>query len=167
MTTAATPAPSMSRIETEVRRLRGLVEKRRFSEALAVAAALRLEVPENRDVLYLLAVSQRYLGRIADALATSTQFEALHPDYGRLFQERGHCLRTVGETKAAIAAYQQAVGLNQTLSASWNALKDLYHRAGQETQADLAAANAAKLASLPAPAVRREVSRGNRGLSLR
>src|ERR1700690_86073 len=126
MTTAATPAPSMSRIETEVRRLRGLVEKRRFSEALAVAAALRLEVPENRDVLYLLAVSQRYLGRIADALATSAQFEALHPDYGRLFQERGHCLRTVGETKAAIAAYEHAVALNQTLAASWHALTDLY-----------------------------------------
>ncbi len=152
MTTAATPAPSMSRIETEVRRLRGLVEKRRFSEALAVAAALRLEVPENRDVLYLLAVSQRYLGRIADALATSAQFEALHPDYGRLFQERGHCLRTVGETKAAIAAYEHAVALNQTLAASWNALTDLYGALGDTKQAELAAANARRLVNLP-PAV--------------
>jgi tetratricopeptide (TPR) repeat protein len=142
----------MSRIETEVRRLRGLVEKRRFSEALAVAAALRLEVPENRDVLYLLAVSQRYLGRIADALATSAQFEALHPDYGRLFQERGHCLRTVGETKAAIAAYEHAVALNQTLAASWNALTDLYGALGDTKQAELAAANARRLVNLP-PAV--------------
>ena len=142
----------MSRIETEVRRLRGLVEKRRFSEALAVAAALRLEVPENRDILYLLAVSQRYLGRIADALATSAQFEALHPDYGRLFQERGHCLRTVGETKAAIAAYEHAVALNQTLAASWNALTDLYGALGDTQQAELAAANARRLVNLP-PAV--------------
>jgi tetratricopeptide (TPR) repeat protein len=152
MTTAAAPAPSMSRIETEVRRLRGLVEKRRFSEALAVAAALRLEVPENRDILYLLAVSQRYLGRIADALATSAQFEALHPDYGRLFQERGHCLRTVGEAKAAIAAYEHAVALNQTLAASWNALTDLYGALGDTKQAELAAANARRLVNLP-PAV--------------
>jgi tetratricopeptide (TPR) repeat protein len=142
----------MSRIETEVRRLRGLVEKRRFSEALAVAAALRLEVPENRDILYLLAVSQRYLGRIADALATSAQFEALHPDYGRLFQERGHCLRIVGETKAAIAAYEHAVALNQTLAASWNALTDLYGALGDTQQAELAAANARRLVNLP-PAV--------------
>jgi tetratricopeptide (TPR) repeat protein len=142
----------MSRIETEVRRLRGLVEKRRFSEALAVAAALRLEVPENRDILYLLAVSQRYLGRIADALATSAQFEALHPDYGRLFQERGHCLRTVGEAKAAIAAYEHAVALNQTLAASWNALTDLYGALGDTKQAELAAANARRLVNLP-PAV--------------
>ena len=142
----------MSRIETEVRRLRGLVEKRRFSEALAVAAALRLEVPENRDIIYLLAVSQRYLGRIADALAPSAQFEALHPDYGRLFQERGHCLRTVGEAKAAIAAYEHAVALNQTLAASWNALTDLYGALGDTKQAELAAANARRLVNLP-PAV--------------
>jgi tetratricopeptide (TPR) repeat protein len=152
MTAAVIPAPAVSRIETQVRHLRGLVEKRRFSDALAAAEKLRLEVPENRDVLYLLAVSQRYLGRIADALVTSAQFEALHPDYGRLFQERGHCLRAVGESAAAIAAYQQAVALNQTLSASWHALKDLYGAQGDAKQAKLAAANAAKLASLP-PAV--------------
>jgi tetratricopeptide (TPR) repeat protein len=99
-----------------------------------------------------LAVSQRYLGRIADALATSAQFEALHPDYGRLFQERGHCLRTVGETKAAIAAYEHAVALNQTLAASWNALTDLYGALGDTKQAELAAANARRLVNLP-PAV--------------
>jgi tetratricopeptide (TPR) repeat protein len=150
--TAAIAPPPASQIEAEVRQLRGLVEKRRFSDALAAAQKLRLEVPENRDVLYLLAVSQRYIGRIADALVTSAQFEALHPDYGRLFQERGHCLRLVGESAAAIAAYQRAVALNQTLSASWNALKDLYGVQGDARQAALAAANASKLAALP-PAV--------------
>jgi tetratricopeptide (TPR) repeat protein len=152
MTAEVIPARAVSQIETQVRHLRGLVEKRRFSDAFTAAEKLRLEVPENRDVLYVLAVSQRYLGRIADALVTSTQFEALHPDYGRLFQERGHCLRSVGESAAAIAAYQQAVALNQTLSASWNALKDLYSAQGDAKQAGLAAANAARLASL-SPAV--------------
>jgi tetratricopeptide (TPR) repeat protein len=153
MIAEATLAPLASRIETEVRRLRALVEKRGFADALAAAEALRIEVPENRDVLYLLAVSQRYLGKIADALVTSAQFEALHPDYGRLFQERGHCLRAVGETTAAIAAYRQAVALNQTLSASWNALRELYDSLGDATQARLAAANASKLATLPPPVV--------------
>jgi tetratricopeptide (TPR) repeat protein len=152
MTAQALPAPPASRIETKVRRLRALVEKRRFSDALDVAQALRVEVPENRDVLYLLAVSQRYLGRIADALATSTDFEAVHPDYGRLFQERGHCLRTVGEAAAAIAAYQRAVTLNQTLAASWIALKELYGRLGDTAQEALAEANALNLKNLP-PAV--------------
>jgi tetratricopeptide (TPR) repeat protein len=145
----ATPERPVSRIEQEVGRLRAMVERRQFAEGAAAATALLGEVPENRDVLYLLAVSQRYQGRIADALRTLQRFEALHPDYGRLFQERGHCLRAVGETAPAIAAYQQAVALNQTLSASWSALQALYTSIGDETNARLAAANVAKLASLP------------------
>src|SRR5256885_588950 len=121
---AAQPMPPPSRIETEVRRARALVEKRQFTEALSLAQALHAEVPENRDVLYLVAVSQRYLGRIADALRTLARFAAVHPDYGRLFQEIGHCYRTVGEADAAIEAYQQAVARNHPLSASWRALRD-------------------------------------------
>jgi len=148
----ATPERPVSRIEQEVGRLRAMVERRQFAESAAAATVLLGEVPENRDVLYLLAVSQRYLGRIADALRTLEGFAALHPDYGRLFQERGHCLRAVGQVAPAIAAYQQAVTLNQTLSASWSALQGLYASVGDETNARLAAANVAKLASLP-PAV--------------
>jgi tetratricopeptide (TPR) repeat protein len=151
------PAPhsgaAVGRIEAEVRRLRVLVEKREFAIALAAAQRLRAEVPENRDVLYMLVVSQRYLGKIADALVTSAEFEVLHPDYGRLFQERGHCLRAVDEKPGAIAAYQRAVALNQTLAASWKALKELYASIGDTRQADLADANAGKLASLPPPVV--------------
>jgi tetratricopeptide (TPR) repeat protein len=141
-----------ARIELEVQRLRGLVEKRQFTQCVDGANALLVEVPENRDILYLLAVSQRYLGRIADALRTLERFETLHPDYGRLFQERGHCLRAAGETRAAIGAYQQAVALNQTLSASWKALAALYTSVGDAPNSRLAAANAATLATLP-PAV--------------
>jgi len=154
--TDAPERPSVAaagQIEAKVRRLRVLVEKREFATALAAAQRLRAEVPENRDVLYILAVSQRYLGKIADALVTSVEFEALHPDYGRLFQERGHCLRAVGEKPAAIAAYQRAVALNQTLAASWKALKELYACIGDTRQADLADANAVKLARLPPPVV--------------
>src|SRR5256885_10990231 len=146
---AANPERPPSRIEQEVGRLRRMVQQRQFDESATAAAALLREVPENRDVLYLLAVSQRYLGRIADALRTLQQFEALHPDYGRLFQERGHCLRAVGQPLPAIAAYRQAVALNQTLSASWSALQALYTSVGDPVNARLAAANGGKLASRP------------------
>ena len=90
---ASQPDSSPSRIEAEVSRARSLLEKRQFAQALAAAEALLVEFPENRDVLYLIAVNQRYLGRIPDALATLERFEILHADYGRLFQERGHCHR--------------------------------------------------------------------------
>jgi tetratricopeptide (TPR) repeat protein len=145
--------PSPSRIEAEVLRARALAKQGQFAEALSVAQALLAEVPENRDVLYLVAVSQRYLGRIADALKTLARFEAVHPDYGRLYQEIGHCYRAVGEADAAIKAYEQAVARNHTLSATWSALRDLCAARGRRVDADNAAAHLAALAKLPAPVV--------------
>jgi tetratricopeptide (TPR) repeat protein len=109
-------------------------------------------VPENRDVLYLVAVSERYLGRIADALRTLVRFEQVHPDFGRLYQERGHCYRAVGETEAAIESYQQAVSRNPALSASWTALRDLLKAIGRHQESDAAAAQVVSLSRLP-PAV--------------
>jgi tetratricopeptide (TPR) repeat protein len=149
----AHPQPPKSRIESEVLRARSLLEKRQFAQALALSESLLGEVPENRDVLYLVAVSQRYLGRIADALQTLERFERIHPDYARLHQERGHGYRAVGESEAAIAAYLRAVHLNHTLAASWNALKDLLTAAGRVEDAKNAAAHVATLASLPPPVV--------------
>src|ERR1700680_2470444 len=128
---AVEPNPSESHVELEVRRVQALIERREFLLALTAAEALLVEVPENRDVLYLLAVSQRYLGRIADALRTLARLEAVHPGYGRLFQERGHNYRVVGESDAATAAYEQAVALNPTLRASWDALAQLHRAAGR------------------------------------
>ncbi len=142
-----------SRVESEVARARALAERGDFAACLASAESLLTEVPENRDVLYLVAVSQRYLGRVADALRTLAQLENLHPSYGRLFQERGHCLRSVGEAAAAARAYEHAVSLNSTLAASWNALSELYAECGDEAAAKLAKENAAKLAKLPAAVV--------------
>src|SRR3954470_13074329 len=149
----AAAAPPLSRIESEVLRARGLLEKRQFAAALAAAQTLRAEVPENRDVLYLIAVSQRYLGRVADALLTLEQFEQFHPTYGRLFQERGHCLKAVGQNAGAIAAYEQAVHLNAALPASWRALAQLQRSAGHAAEADEAERFANHMATLPAPIV--------------
>jgi tetratricopeptide (TPR) repeat protein len=148
---ATEPISTGSRIEAEVRRIRMLVEKRDFARALTDASHLLGEVPENRDVLYLIAVSQRYLGRIDEALATLRRFEELHPDFGRLFQERGHCYRTAGESSRAIEAYRHAVALNPSLLASWRALTALCHAAGQRREAVAAAEQATQLERLPAP----------------
>ena len=67
---AATLSAPPSPIETEVRRIRKLLEGSEFGPALAAAQTLRAQVPENRDVLYMIAVSLRYLKRIPEALAT-------------------------------------------------------------------------------------------------
>jgi tetratricopeptide (TPR) repeat protein len=148
---AANPNPPPSRIEAEVGRARALLEKGQFGPALSAAEALQAEVPENRDVLYLTAVSQRYLGRIPEALATLERFERLHPSFGRLFQERGHCYRALGNAPLAMTAYRQAVVLNPALPASWKTLAALCRAAGRTDEAESAAGIAATLAALPVP----------------
>jgi tetratricopeptide (TPR) repeat protein len=100
----------------------------------------------------MLAVSLRYLGRLSEALATLARFEAIHPQYSRLFQERGHCCVAARDPAGAIEAYLHAVNLNPALPASWKALQVLFNAAGRPGDAETAAAHVAKLASLP-PAV--------------
>jgi tetratricopeptide (TPR) repeat protein len=150
---ATESSPPASRIEHEVQRVRTLIEKAQLAPALAAAEALLAEVPENRDALYLVAVSQRYLGRVQDALATLVRFERLHPHYGRLFQERGHCYRALGDRGRAIAAYQSAVALNGALPASWKNLAELLRATGRQAEANEAGRTASRVAALPVPIV--------------
>jgi tetratricopeptide (TPR) repeat protein len=145
--------PPTSPVEVEVRRIRELLERKQFAAAFAAAQALLELVPENRDVLYELAVSQRYLGRIPDALATLARFEKLHPDYSRLFQERGHCYVAQRAAEPAIEAFLRAVNLNPALPASWNALQILFRMTGQAANADMAQSQVTTLAGLPVEVV--------------
>jgi tetratricopeptide (TPR) repeat protein len=146
---AATLDVPPSPIETEVRRLRALLERGQFAPALAAAQALRAQDPENRDVLYMTAVSLRYLQRIPEALATLAELERHYPDYSRLFQERGHCHVAMRSPEPAIQAFLRAVNLNPSLPASWNALQVLFRMTGRRPDAENAAGQAAKLATLP------------------
>ncbi len=141
-----------SDVEAEVIRIRGLIQAADHHSALAAAEALRQRVPGNRDVLYMIAVNQRYLGRAQAALDTLAQLEALHPAYSRLFQERGHSHAALGNPGAALHAYLQAVNINPALPASWHALSILYRASGRPPEAETAASHVSKLKSL-APAV--------------
>ena len=146
---ATATAHVTSTVESEVARIRALVKERRFAEGVAGATALLSQVPENRDVLYLLALGQRQLTRTADALATLAQLERLHPGYSRLYQERGHCYVAMKDAPQAIQAFLQAVTINPALPASWGMLEGLYRMCGDADNAGRAAAHVAKLKTLP------------------
>src|SRR5882762_5791209 len=148
MQVAAT-TPSTSPVEAEVLRISGLVERNQFSAALGAAEALAVEVPENRDVLYMIAVSQRYLNRIPDALATLERLEVYHPGFSRLYQERGHCFVALRDAPQAIEAFLRAVNINPALPASWRTLQTLYRMTGQTENAEMAAGHVAALAKMP------------------
>jgi tetratricopeptide (TPR) repeat protein len=150
---AAAPDRPLSPVEAEVRRIRTLLERQEFEAARAAAEVLLGSVPQNRDVLYMLAVSQRYLNRIPDALATLARLEKLHPNYSRLFQERGHCYVALRSAEPAIEAFLRAVNLNPALPASWKTLKTLFHMTGQAANEETADRHIATLAELPVEVV--------------
>jgi tetratricopeptide (TPR) repeat protein len=116
---------------------------------LSSAETLLAEVPENRDVWYAKAVSQRYLGRIGDALKSLESLERLHPEYSRMHQERGHCYVALRQAEPAIQAYLRAVAINPSLHASWNALKVLFNMAGRTADSQRAAEQLERLATIP------------------
>src|ERR1700722_10195925 len=147
--TALAIAHVTSTVESEVSRIRVLLKERRFADGVAAAAALRSRVPENRDVLYLLALGQRQLLRTADALATLEQLERFHPGYSRLYQERGHCYVAMKDAPQAIQAFLRAVTINPALPASWGMWEGLYRMCGEADDAGRAAAHVAKLKTLP------------------
>jgi tetratricopeptide (TPR) repeat protein len=146
---ATATADVISPVESEVSRIRALIKERRFAEAAAAASALLGQVPENRDVLFLLALGQRQLLRTADALATLEQLERFHPGYSRLYQERGHCYVAMKDAPQAIQSFLRAVAINPALPASWGMLEGLYRMCGDAENAGTAAAHVAKLKTLP------------------
>ncbi|MGD0492606.1 MAG: sulfotransferase [Steroidobacteraceae bacterium] len=146
---AAAVKNSGTRVEMEVQRLRGQLEKGQFAATLTDAQALLAEVPGNRDVLYLVAVSQRYLRRIPEALETLARCESLHPGFSRLYQERGHCYLAARDPGAALASFLAAVRINVALPASWKALEVLFRSAGRLEESESAAAQVKRLASWP------------------
>jgi tetratricopeptide (TPR) repeat protein len=149
MSVTSEPVAALSSVELEVHRIRGLVQAHRFAEAVTAAGTLRSLYPENRDVLYLLALAQRHGERIADALDTLADMERHHPRASRLYQERGHCHVALKDAPRAIEAYERAVQINPALPAAWGMLEGLYKMVGDDGQRQVAAAHVRKLKSVP------------------
>jgi tetratricopeptide (TPR) repeat protein len=136
-------------IEQAVHRLRALQQAQRYDEALHAAEALAETAPDNREVLYSIAISQRFLRQIPAALATLDRLEQLHPLFSRLYQERGHCYVSLKDAPRAIEAFLRGVNINPALPASWRMLEGLYRITGQPDNAATAAAHVATLKQLP------------------
>jgi tetratricopeptide (TPR) repeat protein len=128
----------ISPVELEVRRIRELTRQRRYAEALAAAEALAVAAPENNEVLYLIAASQRCLQRVREALTTLERLELRQPQLGRLFQERGHCYMTLRDAPRAVEAFLRAVSIDPTLTVSWSMLERIrayLENAGEHVEA--------------------------------
>jgi len=154
MTLASQPVPASADVEREVKRIRDLLKERRFADAVGLASDLRTNYPENRDVLYLLAIGLRQARRILDALRVLEDLELHHPGMSALYQERGHCYVALKEAPRAIEAYERAVSINAALPDTWSMLEGLYRLVGDEGKRQRAAAYATRLKSVPPDVVK-------------
>ncbi len=143
-------APSL---EQDVRRLREAQKAGRHADVVRDVQALLHGFPENRDLLLIAAVSQRHLGRIADALGTLERLEKLQPQFSRMHQERGLCHVARKDAPRAIDALLRAVNINPALPQGWSMLEGLYRLTGDAQNAATAAAHVATLKALPAEVV--------------
>ena len=144
------PSPyASSPFELEVGRIRALSKGGQHREALTAAETLDAAAPSNRDILYLIAVNQRCLNLIYEALGTLQRLEQQEPRFSLLHQERGYCYTTLRDAPRAIAAFLRGVDINPALTTSWSMLERLYRLTGDEKNAATAAERVATLRRLP------------------
>ena len=146
---AALAITRSSSTELEVVRLRRLQAEGRHEEAWRDAGTLLVDLPENRDLLMIEAVSLRHLARIDEALASLDRLEQLQPGFSRLHQERGMCFVALKDAPRAIESLLIAVNINPALPASWSMLNGLYRMTGDAENAATAAAHVETLKGLP------------------
>ncbi|WP_343525518.1 sulfotransferase [Sphingomonas sp.] len=119
----------------------------RLVEAEALARHGLAATPDDRDLLYVMAVAQRYQDKADDALVTLDRLVAAHPDYARAEQERGHVLVALDRPAEAREAFDRAVAGNPALHASWRALVAL--NADNPREAERAREEVAYLTAMP------------------
>ncbi len=137
----------------ELDRIRALLRRNQFDQALVRSDSLLGSVPGERDALLFSAIAQRRLGRTDAAAEMLDQLAKHHPNFSRLYEERGHLHVEQRQTEEAIAAFDRAVHLNAALPASWHMLAGLYRMQGRVTEARHATRQLAALESVPGPVV--------------
>jgi predicted Zn-dependent protease len=150
---AMDPNDGASSTASDAARFRALLKERRFSELLLFGRARLAEKPDEREALLFVAIAQRYLGQVGDALATLETLERHHPRFSRLFEERGRCFVEMKQAPPAIEAFTRAVSLNHSLPGSWSMLEGLYRLTGQTDNGSVASAQTALLRKIPAEVV--------------
>ena len=129
-----------------------LIKQAKFADAEQTVTAALKDVAlteEHTELLYLLAVAQRYQSNHKGALETLTLLLTLNKEHARGWQERGHNHLAVQDLTNARIAFQGAVHFNPALIASWKALINLHKAEENQQGLEHAEAEVKYLESLP------------------
>jgi tetratricopeptide (TPR) repeat protein len=141
--------PSLATLDDTIKRAQNALQAGDLDGAAGAVQAALLQDPDNRDALYIAAVTARYDNRDADALHYLTHLKSVVPDFGRAYQEEGHLRRKMGDLRGAIMAYQRATRYNPALVASWTAQAELLTSQGSTQAAIASRAQAERLGAMP------------------
>jgi tetratricopeptide (TPR) repeat protein len=141
-----TPHPSVA---SQVAQLGSLLRQQKFPEVLTLGAALLAAEPGQREALLCVAIAQRFLHRVPEALKSLAALEQAHPRFSRLYEERGRCYVELRQAPEAIQAFLTAVNLNHALPGAWGMLEGLYRMTGDARSAGMAGAHVATLKKVP------------------
>jgi tetratricopeptide (TPR) repeat protein len=131
---------------------KNLIQKGKFAAAEQVVqdALQNTSLDDSHaEILYNLAVSQRYQRKFTEALTTLGKLRNVDSGFARGFQEQGHAFFALQKYDEATSAYEKAVKLNPALLASWKALVSLYQSAGFDAQLKIACEQVDTLSQLP------------------
>ena len=142
-------ADQKKQIDERLEQAKTLLENSRLVEAEKHTEKILNDFPRNAEALYILAVCQRYLNRLEEALKTLGQLKKIRPGYGRAFQEEGHVSMKAGYISQAQRAYRHAVSLNNSLIASWSGLTEILKSKGKIEESKITQLEYEKLKALP------------------
>ncbi len=129
-------------------KIKQLIEGKSFENALSL---LKVEDQTESETLYLTAICLRRLGNRTAALATLDSLIRLFPKHGRAFQERGHILRELGKTRAALGSFSRATQENPALHAAWRAQAEILLASGRIDEANRLKPQIERIITMPKP----------------
>lgn len=139
----------MSEREEQLKQVQQALQAGQFEAGLMRARALLEGDPRDGEALYMAAVAARYLKRFDEADEHLAALHGAMPEYGRAWQEQGHLALALGDEASALSAFERATRFNPALVASWREAARLHGAAGRTAEAQAAAAQQQRLASLP------------------
>jgi len=105
--------------------IKQLIQSSAFSQALSLTESSLKESPNDIELLYMKAVTQRLLAQYSQAINTLNRLLAIKPTYARAHQEAGYCYLAMSDKEPAKKAFHTATLANPALLSAWKTLHEL------------------------------------------
>jgi tetratricopeptide (TPR) repeat protein len=143
----------LSEVDAVLADVKPLLQAGKFSVAEKKLLTLADDAPEHDEVLYMLAVCQRYLTKHTAALDTLDRIKRISPDHSRAHQETGHVYRAMNNVGAALNSYSRATQINPALESSLRAQIEILNLTNRSEFTKQLESDLALLEALPKPLV--------------